>query len=112
MSASIMQAKGPGPMPANSTMRTPVRGPLARWVEAGAVVVLVKSIIRLLSFQVVYLAEALGFRRSGSLSVTVAASLSISCARKFRHHIAGKQFERLADVLVSVAASPAGWLVS
>jgi hypothetical protein len=104
-------------MPANSTMRTPVRGPLARWVEAwvseaGAVVVLVKSIIRLLSFQVVYLAEALGFRRSGSLSVTVAASLSISCARKFRHHIAGKQFERLADVLVSVAASPAGRLVS
>jgi hypothetical protein len=30
MSASIMQAKGPGPIPANSTMRKPVSGPLAR----------------------------------------------------------------------------------
>jgi hypothetical protein len=30
MSASIMQANGPGPMPANSTMRVPVSGPEAR----------------------------------------------------------------------------------
>src|SRR5205823_8457994 len=34
ISASSMQANGPGPMPANSTMRTPASGPLAYWVES------------------------------------------------------------------------------
>jgi hypothetical protein len=34
MSASSMQANGPGPMPANSTMRMPASGPLARCGEA------------------------------------------------------------------------------
>jgi hypothetical protein len=50
-----MQAKGPGPMPANSTMRKPVSGPLARcagaWVlEAGDVRVSVTSKIHFLFF--------------------------------------------------------------
>src|SRR6516165_10074046 len=36
MSASNMQAKGPGPMPANSTMRKPASGPEARTELCGA----------------------------------------------------------------------------
>ena len=36
MSASIMHANGPGPMPANSTMRMPVSGPEVRALEAWA----------------------------------------------------------------------------
>src|SRR6202022_3953527 len=36
MSASIMQAKGPGPMPANSTMRKPASGPEVRVEDFGA----------------------------------------------------------------------------
>ena len=36
MSASIMQANGPGPMPANSTMRKPASGPEARVADWAA----------------------------------------------------------------------------
>src|SRR5213075_3169200 len=55
MSASIMQANGPGPMPANSTMRVPASGPEVRaletWAcEAEELIVSVTSGIHLLLF--------------------------------------------------------------
>ncbi len=37
MSASIIAAKGPGPMPATSTMRIPASGPVVPWSEGEVV---------------------------------------------------------------------------
>jgi hypothetical protein len=84
-----MQAKGPGPMPANSTMRTPVSGPLARCVEdwlsaTGELIVSVTSkFLFLIASRLTYFEAALGLRRRGSLSVTLAAVQSLA----FRYRI-------------------------
>ena len=91
-----MQAKGPGPMPANSTMRTPVSGPLARCVEASVCEAVMVSDGRTL-YLVVVDGRQSGYSEGMSTGELAAYMLELGCRQAINLDGGGSSIMLAAD---------------